>query len=311
MYLSTQSPWLIANTSNYNIIPKNLLPKSANQTENEEWLRDTYQYYSCFDKTVKSKAYKDDEDLQKWRNCAVRLIEDLKAIGYAEAKNEIVRIANDRFELKTIDNKPIRKWTDVVTLFTDSAWFFSNVQKHRFILYYFQYGIFRNAYNNWLLEAGFDWMRKYEVMYNENNHDKKQSAKTKKGFVQELLHGKASNSIQDRFLRITRRHLGQYILCRKRGQTDEEHRVLRVEEMTFMNYNAYVMIDKEHPLSIDGNDFDPMTRIGNCINYALNRGTSKSDIMKFIESRLWTNGEKVHYLYVEKYFSIIQKLTCF
>ena len=109
MYLTSQSPRLIANSSNHNVIPKNLLLKSVHQNGNEQWLRRTYQYYSCIDKTVKSKGYKDDEGLQQQRNCVVMMIDDLKNIGYAKAKNEIVRITNDRLELKTIDNKQIRK----------------------------------------------------------------------------------------------------------------------------------------------------------------------------------------------------------
>ena len=57
-----------------------------------------------------------------------------------------------------------------------------------------------------------------------------------------------------------------------------------------MNYNGHIVIDKEHPLRIDETVFDPMTRIGNCINYASTSSTSKSEVMKFIESRFWYNG---------------------
>ena len=294
MYVSKNQPWFDGENDNYNVIPKNLLPKNRNLTDNRQWLQNTYQYFRCFDKSVTSKTYRNEEDLQKWGNCAVRLIEELKEIGYAEAKNEIVRIANERFELKTIEKKPICKWTDVVTLFTDSLWFFSNVEKHRFILYYFQYGIFRSAYNNWLQDASYEWMRKYEVVYDERNCDKKKNTKTKKGFVQELLHGKASNSIQDRFMRVTKHNLGQYILCRKKERNDEENKYIQIQEMTFMNFSAYIVIDKDHPCNVDGNFINPMKGIENCVKLALRKGISKNEIMRSIENILWYNGELLY-----------------
>ena len=292
MYVSNNQPWFDGEKTNYNVIPKNLLPKNRNITDNRQWLRSTYQYFRCFDKSVTSNTPRNEEDLTKWGDCAVKLIEELKEIGYAEAKNEIVRIANARFELKTIDEKQIRKWTDVVTLFSDSEWFFRNVEKHRFILYYFQYGIFRSAYNNWLVDASYNWMRKYEVIYDESkNHEKKTNAKTKKGFVQELLHGKASNSIQDRFMRVTKHNLGQYILCRKKERNDEENKYIQIEEMTFMNFSAYIVIEKDHPCNVNGNNIDPIKKIEKCVNFALKKGINKAEIMRSIETILWYNGE--------------------
>ena len=178
MFLSSKTPWVIANGDNKKAIPRDLLPKLAHHTDDNKWLQNTYQYFSCFDANVKSTTFKDDDDLLKWKNCAVSMIDNLKEIGFVEAKNEIVRVAKDRFHLKQKDDKPIVRWTDVVNLFTDPTWYYSNVEENACMLYFFQYGIFRNGYNNWLLQASYDWMQKHQVVY-DDNEKQQQRTKTK------------------------------------------------------------------------------------------------------------------------------------
>ena len=288
MFKTTKSPWMVANSKNYHTIPRNLLPKFSHHTDNNQWLEETYQYFHCFDKNAKKDIHRSEEDLQKWKNCAVSLINNLKETGFAYATNEIVRCARVRFDLKTKKGFPIGKWTDVVALFQDHEWYYSNVEKHRSILYFFQYGIFRNGHNNWLIEASYKWMDQYEVMYNDENI-KQRNTKTKKGFVQEILHAKASNTIQDRFLRITRKNLGEHILCRNKKETDTDSTSLHITEMTVMNYNAYLVEDKLHPCKIFNND--PTSKIEKSINDAINSGMSKLDIMQYISNYLAGHGE--------------------
>ena len=296
MFHQSKHPWPFPNGENNHAIPRNLLPKLAHHTENDKWAQETYQYFHCFDANVKSTTFKDDDDLQKWRNCAVSMIDNLKEIGFVEAKNEIVRVAKDLFHLRLNKETPIRKWTDVVNKFADADWYYSNVEAHACMLYFFQYGIFRNGYNNWLLQASYDWMQKHKVVYYDDNDKKQQRSKGKKGFVLELLHAKASNSIQDRFLRMSRAHLGQYILCRKRFKDDTNNEHVEIKEMTFMKFNAYVVTDYGHNYFV--NKKNPLTNISNCIDYALKHGTSKSEIMRFIHSHLNECGEFICLLYL-------------
>ena len=284
-------PWEIADGEEKHAIPRDLLPKLAHHTDNNKWMQNTYQYFRCFDANVKATTFKDDNDLQKWKNCAVSMIDNLKEIGFVEAKNEIVRVAKDLFNLRVNKETPICKWTDVVNKFADANWYYSNVEAHACMLYFFQYGIFRNGYNNWLLQASYKWMQKHKVVYYDDDKNQQHRTKTKKGFVLEILHTKASNSIQDRFLRISRAHLGQYILCRKRFKHDTNNEHVEVKERTFMKFNAYVVTDYAHSHFVNKKNYNPFTSISTCIDYALKHGTSKSEIMQFIESRFNNCGK--------------------
>ena len=66
-----------------------------------------------------------------------------------QTKSSIVH----KCELTTKKGFPIMKWMDVVTLFQDHELYYSNVEKHMGIIYFFQYGIFCSGHNNWLIEA--------------------------------------------------------------------------------------------------------------------------------------------------------------
>ena len=139
-----------------NEIPRDLFPKKSRQIT-KEWCEATYKYFHCFDSSVRSKMYSNDDDLTKWESCAIALMEEIKEKGFLEAKNEIVRLARKRFNLKTVKEKnEIIDFDEVVTLFKSSSWYNTDVDHKRYILYMFQYGIFRTTYNTWMHEAAYD-----------------------------------------------------------------------------------------------------------------------------------------------------------
>ena len=107
-------------------------------------------------------------------------------------------------------------------------------------------------------------------------------------------------------MRITKHNLGQYILCRKKERNDEENKYIQIEEMTFMNFSAYIVIEKDHPCNVNCDNIDPIKKIEKSVNFALKKGISKADIMRSIENILWYNGElyyawKFQYLYTTFY----------
>ena len=217
------------------------------------------------------------------------MIDELREIGFTEAKNQIVTIAKQRFKLKTLKNQPIVKWTDVVALYSSPEWYFKDLDHNRYTLYIFQYGIFRNGQNNWLHEAGYNWMHKYKIKYeviiNNEEDEGGRKKKQKKGFVQELLHSKASNSIQDRFMRTCKNNLGQHLLCRSRVSKGKANSSLQIEPLAFFSYSAYLIVDKSHPYNIDCNVLDPKLRLESSIKYALSKGMTRKDIMTFFEAQ--------------------------
>ena len=220
MSFPINSPW-VRKGEKYNVIPRDLLPKTTSKID-INWSRNTFKYFSCFDPTVESKIISDEDDLRSWQTFAIKLMNDLKNLGLAEARNEIVRVAKQIFKATKINGEELMTFDDVAELFENEEWYFEDEDYNRRMLYVFQYGIFRNGYNSWLHTASFNWMRDYKVMYEEHVMQTMSTstivpkAKTKKGFILELLHVKASNTIQDRFLRTTRKNLGQHLLCRKK-----------------------------------------------------------------------------------------------
>ena len=274
-----------------NEIPRDLLPRKPSQIT-KEWCESTYKYFHCFDSSVRSKMYSNDDDLTKWETCAIALMEEIKEKGFLEAKNEIVRLARKRFNLKTVkEQNEIINFEEVVTLFKSSNWYNTDVDHKRYILYMFQYGIFRTTSNTWMHEAAYDWMYAHNVTYEPISKTNKPKNKTKKGFIHELLHLKSSNNIQDRFMRTCKRYLGQYLLCRDRLPNKTKDDSKEIQELTFMNYSAYLVIDKTHSSTIQHLMEDPKTRLVNCFAYAKQHNMTKQDIMRHCEMFFRTNGE--------------------
>ena len=56
-----------------------------------------------------------------------------------------------------------------------------------------------------------------------------------------------------------------------------------------MKYNAYVVTDYTHSYFV--NKKNPFDNISNCIDYALKHGTTKAEIMRFIEAHLNNYGK--------------------
>ena len=154
-----------------NTIPRDLFPKTTRNI-NREWARLTYKYFHCFDNSVRATVYHNDNDLQKWESCALSLMEEIKEKGVIEAQNEIVGIAKKRFRLKTNDNEEICSLQDVVDLFKNRKWYNEDVDHKRYILYTFQYGIFRSTSNTWMHEAAYDWMHAHKVKYMDEDISK-------------------------------------------------------------------------------------------------------------------------------------------
>ena len=325
MALSIASPWQ-RKSERFNPIPQDLLPKTTAQL-NEAWANKTYKYFCHFDDTVGSKVVNDSDDLLKWKTCAIGLMTDLKARGLSAARNEIVRVAKNTFKLESHLNKQIVCFEDVVNLFQDADWYFDDLEYNRNMLYVFQYGIFRNGNNTWLHDASYDWMSDYKVVYedqvptyqdkeNTPSPSKTPKPKSKKGFILELLHLKASNTIQDRFLRTTRKYLGQHLLCRNKKQHNKVSTCANGPEpqlLTFNHYNAWLVLDPTHKYNLERCGKDSTSKLTESVQYAIQGGMSKESIMQLINNCYEQLGENIatyyfHYVCNTEFF--IHFLMC-
>ena len=284
--LSSATPWCHGKKDKYKEIPRNLFPKSQKKL-NETWCASTYKYFHYFDASVPGETFCSPSDLKRWESKAIQLMDEIKAKGLDEAKNEIVHVAKKRYKLKTIDNKDIVNFDDVVSLFKSPQWYYEDVERKRQMLYMFQYGIFRTTSNTWLHEAEYDWMYSYKVTY---MHEDNLKNKNKKTFVQELLHVKASNTIQDRFLKNCQKYLGEHLLCRNRIPSHKRNDGTTYKELTFMNYTAHLVTNTMHKNTI-GIHHTPQEKVQHTLTYAKEHGMSKQEIMMLCESLFNTNGK--------------------
>ena len=279
----------------YNTIPRDLLPKSTNKI-NDEWSQKTYQYFHCFDSNVKSEIIRDAEDVRQWQACAIKLMNELKDLGLAEARNEIVRLCRNTFKITHKGEDEITEFDHVAALFEDDEWYFEDEDYNRRMLYVFQYGIFRNGYNGWLHTTSMNWMRQYKIKYEESvpsaTFPTTPKPKTKKGFILELLHIKASNTIQDRFLRTTRKKLGQHLLCRKKIP-DTLPNELSPQLLTFNNYNAYLIVNTNHRCYIERNTATPESKLKTSVRNAIEKGMSQTTLMQLVASCYEEHGKSM------------------
>lgn len=270
----------------YNAIPRDLLPKTTNKIT-DAWSRDTYKYFHYFDASVESRIINNEDDLRNWQTYAIKMMNELKNLGLAEARNEIVRLANQTFKITKKNGTAITEFENVAALYEDKEWYFEDEDYNRRMLYVFQYGIFRNGYNGWLHNASVNWMHENRVVYEEPvprpTHSIGPKPKTKKGFILELLHIKASNTIQDRFLRTTRKKLGQHLLCRKK-LPDSLPDELSPKLLTFNNYNAYLIVNKTHECYVDKPAETPQNKFKASVRYAMSKGISQEALLQLIAS---------------------------
>lgn len=287
--LSTRSPWEHTKEERYHPVPRNLFPKTNKQLT-DEWARNTYRYFRCFDDSVPATQWEKEEDLEKWRERAILLMDEIKELGYVEAKNEIVRLANNHFKLTRVNNgQKFINVTDVVELYQNPEFYFSDLEHNRYMLYMFQYGIFRNTHNTWLLETAYRWMHAHKVVYLDPSTSKP-STKTKKGFLQELLHQKASNTIQDKFLKVCRTYLGQHLLCRDRVHRSKKTDCDYFQKLTFMNYSAYLVYDRDHEINKKVSTTDPTLKLQNSLKFVTDSGMTKDDVLKVIRDYFKADG---------------------
>ena len=282
----------------FNSIPRDLLPKSTNKIT-DEWSHDTFKYCYCFDATVESRIINKADDLRHWQSCAIKLMNELKNLGLAEARNEIVRLANRTFKITNKDGSAITTFEEVAALYEDKEWYYEDEDYNRRMLYVFQYGIFRNGYNGWLHNAALNWMEDYKVVYEEYVPQSTQTIgpkpKTKKGFILELLHIKASNTIQDRFLRTTRKKLGQHLLCRNKIPEPLPNE-LSPKLLTFNNYNAYLIINKTHECYVEKYAETPQNKIKASVRYAISKGVTQEALLQLISSCYDNQGKCIYIL---------------
>ena len=212
-------------------IPLDLLPLRMAQV-NTSWAIKTFEYYRYFNHNIITDHYETSADVSNWLKEAKAIIKEISKNGLDRAKDEIVRLAQFKYKLVTINRTKICNWEDVLQLFKSEEWYNNDIDRSREMVYDFKFGIFRVVGNAWAEKAVQDWMTKYDISYDGN-----EEMGNKKGCLMKIIMGRASDTIGEAWNRCGLRHLGETIHVRRK---QKEHGVY-IKRKFGCYYDGYIL----------------------------------------------------------------------
>jgi len=178
---------------------------------NTNWAIKTFEYYMYFNHNIKTDHYETSVDVSNWLKEAKAIIKEISKNGLDRAKDEIVRLAQFKYKLVTINGTKICNWEDVLQLFKSEEWYNKDIDRSREMVYDFKFGIFRVVGNAWAEKAVQHWMTRYDISYDGN-----EEIGNKKGCFMKIIMGRASDTIGEAWNRCGLRHLGETIHVRRK-----------------------------------------------------------------------------------------------
>jgi hypothetical protein len=213
------------NTDAMRRVPHDLLPvKVAKYTIS--WGRKTFKYAHLFDSNLQSTAYKDDQEVGRWVQTALKMNEELKIIGYNSGVEEIISIASNEYNLKmpSCNTSSPTSFDDIITIVSNKVWYECETKiKHR-IIHRLCYGIFRQGRNGWAKSAATKWCKLKQIVMDQDSVEETSTTnemttlkkrRIGKGFVYSTMVSRVSNSISDRFNNVCKQSHGEFIAVRK------------------------------------------------------------------------------------------------
>ena len=204
----------------------------------KEVCRQTYKFRYLFNDSVKSKLFlEESNDLSEWKIEIKEILNELKSLGKSAAENEILRIAKDRIVLTKHGNvNQLQTHDQVFDLFKDQQWYESNLDYNRNLLHLFQIGIFRSGEDMWAINIEKQWLNEKSICYDLSNKGGR-----RKGWILKCILSRASDTVTERLQNISKHYLKEYILARKRKNTElnENH---TIKKITFNGrHDAYLV----------------------------------------------------------------------
>ena len=219
-------------------VPLKLLPLTE-QNYTTNWAKRYYSYRHLFDKSVTAQCYSSDIEVEEWRLQALQLMKEIKHIGIAYGRKEIVNLARNHYGM-TMPNAPLCKPTnveDVMSIVEDEEWYNDNRSLKHNIIYHLIYGLTRSGMNGWLITQERKWMREHNIQYDT---DEVGVRKTKlRGFVYSIMNSKFSNSTTKLFRTVMKRKYQEFITVRKPLYKSTSNYVYT--EKNFLGGNGYVV----------------------------------------------------------------------
>ena len=195
-------------------VPLKLLPLNERHFTTN-WAKGTYCYRFLFDLAITSQSYKNDSELEDWRMQALQMMKEIKQIGIAYGRQEIVNLARGHYGMTmphSCGSKPTNI-DDVMSIVENEEWYYDNKVYKQNIIYHLMYGLTRSGMNAWMLQQEHKWLKKHQIKYCQ---DVVGIRKTKlRGFVYSIINSKFSNSTIKLFRTVMQRKYGEFITVRK------------------------------------------------------------------------------------------------
>ena len=225
-----------------------------------KWAQDTYCYRYLFKDKTTSESYRSDVEVEDWRLQALQIMKEIKHIGIAYGRNEIVQLARDHYcmTMPQAGNYKPTNIDDVMSIITDEDWYMTNKTLKQNIIYHLMYGLTRSGMNGWLVEQERKWMQENRLQYAK---DTVGIRKTRlRGFVYSIMNCQFSNSTIKLFHNVMRRKYGEYITVRKPSRMSSSN--ISYMQRNFLGGNGYIVTFKDRDDLIDKADLDQVDTVG-------------------------------------------------
>ena len=239
-------------------IPLKFLPNTDIQYTTK-WAQETYCYRYLFDDNTTSESYKSEEEVEDWRLQALQLMREIKHIGIAHGRNEIVKLARSHYGMvmpQSGNYKPTNI-DDVMSIIGDEDWYNDNKEFKLNIIYHLMYGLTRSGMNGWLIDQERKWLQDHKLQYTQDHVGVR---KTKlRGFVYSIMNCQFSNSTIKLFHNIMKRNYGEFITVRKPTKTLPSH--ITYINRTFLGGSGYIVKCEDiinHNVQLKGNKVEQM-----------------------------------------------------
>ena len=219
-------------------VPLKLLPLNERYFTTK-WAEETYCYRFLFNITITSQSYKDDSEVEDWRLQALQMMKEIKQIGIAYGRQEIVNLARGHYGMTmshSCNSKPTNI-DDVISIVENEEWYNENKMYKQNIIYHLMYGLTRSGMNAWMLQQEHKWLQKHQIKYCQ---DEVGLRKTKlRGFVYSIMNSKFSNSTIKLFRTVMQRKFGEFITVRKPVENLSSN--LQYTERNFLGGSGYIV----------------------------------------------------------------------
>lgn len=243
----------------WRMVPLKLFPVNE-MKYTKEWAKKNYCYRYLFDESTTSESYSNEIELEDWRLQALQIMKEIKNIGIAFGRHEIVKLARGHYGMTmphACDCKPTNI-DDVMSIIENEEWYNHDKVYKQNIIYHLLYGLTRSGMNGWLLEQEQKWLRERNIQYNPDEGGIRKSKL--RGFVYSIMNSKFSNSTIKLFRNAMLRKYGEFITVRQPSHHSSSN--FMYTPRTFIGGSGYIVTCSKTKEQFNYTEGDTVENVG-------------------------------------------------